>query len=175
MRRVSWILSCLWLAFAGLDTGMAPARPTAVFPRHSVTPAVALSTAGEHLALPPADANRPFASVLAVDIDADGDRDAVALDWLSGVVIWLNDGSGHLTRRPEQHASQWLQAAQPAVGGAAPASRTSDQDDHVAPLLAPSRTVHREVVAHASTDYSAFFAAVPLRRIRSRGPPALLA
>jgi hypothetical protein len=51
--------------------------------------------------LPPSDAQLPVASLIAADLDADGDLDIVAAnnaDGLVGIVVWVNDGTGQLTR-----------------------------------------------------------------------------
>jgi len=41
-------------------------------------------------------------SVVAADIDRDGDLDVVAATD-RGFIVWINDGAGHLTRQPPAH------------------------------------------------------------------------
>jgi hypothetical protein len=51
--------------------------------------------------LPPSDAQLLVASLIAADLDADGDLDIVATNnanGLIGIVVWVNDGTGRLTR-----------------------------------------------------------------------------
>ena len=52
--------------------------------------------------LPSADANLPVSSLITTDFDADGDLDIVAADRSNGaigIVVWVNDGAGRLTRK----------------------------------------------------------------------------
>jgi len=42
----------------------------------------------------------PIVSVVAADIDADGDVDVVATDSAVNLLIWVNDGTGRFTRKP---------------------------------------------------------------------------
>jgi hypothetical protein len=52
--------------------------------------------------LPSADVNLPISSIITADLDADGDLDIVAADRSNGgigIVVWVNDGAGRLTRK----------------------------------------------------------------------------
>jgi hypothetical protein len=52
--------------------------------------------------LPSADVNLPISSLITADLDADGDLDIVAADRSGGgigIVVWVNDGAGRLTRK----------------------------------------------------------------------------
>jgi hypothetical protein len=70
--------------------------------------------------LPPADLNLKVVSVVAADLDADGDLDIVATDDRSGslgVVVWVNDGGGHLRRqRPAHSRTLGSEPAPPSFG-----------------------------------------------------------
>jgi hypothetical protein len=46
-------------------------------------------------------------SVVTADIDADGDLDVVASDSKLDLFVWVNDGQGHLSRRPFRHSTTW--------------------------------------------------------------------
>jgi hypothetical protein len=79
---------------------------------------------------PPAlDPDLRFVSMVAADIDADGDLDVVASNGSLDLVVWTNDGTGHLTRKyPErssggldQRPAQTLDHEPAAGGGALPA------------------------------------------------------
>jgi hypothetical protein len=161
--------------WAGLGMGAARATTSVTYVPHGVAPARVLSDAGERLILPAGDADRRLASIVAVDIDADGDRDVVGLDWSSGLIVWLNDGSGHLTRQPAQPAGPILVAGVTVLSHSDAATRTSDQDDRVPATLAPASRPARLAVRRASDDYTAPLASAPVRHVLSRGPPALLA
>ncbi len=60
-----------------------------------------------------------FRKVVAADIDRDGDLDVVAATDHS-LVVWVNDGSGHLTTQSPKIA--------PAVDGRSPATTWKDRD-----------------------------------------------
>jgi hypothetical protein len=52
--------------------------------------------------LPSADVNLSVSSLITADLDADGDLDIVAADRSNGrigIVVWVNDGAGRLTRK----------------------------------------------------------------------------
>jgi hypothetical protein len=53
--------------------------------------------------MPPVEASVDVVSVLAADIDADGDLDVVAADANLDLIVWANDGSGHLERVQPRH------------------------------------------------------------------------
>jgi hypothetical protein len=78
---------------------------------------------------PPAlDPDLHLVSMVAADIDADGDLDVVASNGSLDLVVWTNDGTGHLTRKyPErssggldQRPAQTLDHEPAAAGGALP-------------------------------------------------------
>jgi hypothetical protein len=48
------------------------------------------------------DAGRPLITVVAADIDADGDIDVVASDGSLDLLVWVNDGTGRFTRKHPQ-------------------------------------------------------------------------
>lgn len=60
-----------------------------------------------------------FRKVVAADIDRDGDLDVVTATDHS-LVVWVNDGSGHLTTRSPKSA--------PAANGGVPATTWQDRD-----------------------------------------------
>jgi hypothetical protein len=51
---------------------------------------------------PPRTDGRLLVSVIAADIDADGDLDVVGSDGSLDLIVWDNDGTGHLTRKDPQ-------------------------------------------------------------------------
>jgi hypothetical protein len=46
-------------------------------------------------------------ALVGSDLDADGDLDLVANDGSLDLLVWINDGTGHLTRRYPRHSSGW--------------------------------------------------------------------
>jgi hypothetical protein len=95
------------------------ARPSLV--RGSYRP-VDLPLAGQlprGFTLPSADANLPISSLITADLDADGDLDIVAADRSNGgigIVVWVNDGAGRLTRKaPAPKGSLASEPAGPSI------------------------------------------------------------
>jgi hypothetical protein len=69
--------------------------------------------------LPPTDVNLSVSSLVTADLDADGDLDIVAADRSNGtvgIVVWVNDGAGHLTRKePARSTSLAGEPALPSI------------------------------------------------------------
>jgi hypothetical protein len=66
--------------------------------------------------LPSSDVDLKVSSLVAADLDADGDLDIVAAaapNGSLGIVVWVNDGDGRLTRKPPS-APKTLSAEPPA-------------------------------------------------------------
>jgi len=70
--------------------------------RPLVTPASVLPAG---LAPPGADGRRLLVSVIAADIDDDGDLDVVGSDGSLNLIVWDNDGTGRLTRKDPSPAA----------------------------------------------------------------------
>jgi FG-GAP-like repeat len=87
-----------------------------------------------------------FNTVVATDIDRDGDLDIVATTDRS-FTVWLNDGMGHLTSQPPSHA--------PAIDGRAPAATWRESGDRSDP----------------TTDDGG--PSIPLLVARAHAPPAM--
>jgi hypothetical protein len=60
--------------------------------------------------IPPIEPGRRVVSVVAADIDGDGDLDVVANDGSLDLLVWVNDGTGHLTRKSAGHSRSWRTA-----------------------------------------------------------------
>lgn len=56
-------------------------------------------------------------AVVASDIDADGDLDLIASDGSLDLLVWINDGAGHLTRRYAQRPRGWSGGDSSATNG----------------------------------------------------------
>jgi hypothetical protein len=50
---------------------------------------------------------RDLVAAIAVDFDHDGDLDVIATDEALDLLVWVNDGSDHLTRRPPARTTGW--------------------------------------------------------------------
>jgi len=107
-RRSFWLGAVAAIAVAVLRPVPAGVDPGA--PSVAGTPAPRTRTASN---LPPAleaslsGQGLDLVSVIAADIDADGDLDVVASDSKLELIVWVNDGTGHLTRREAARATRW--------------------------------------------------------------------
>lgn len=82
----------LFALVAAYAFGAAPARAS------DVSAAIARVRADEAVRL---------VSVVAADIDADGDLDVVGSDRSLQLHVWVNDGQGHFTRREPSRSATW--------------------------------------------------------------------
>ena len=82
--------------------------PGTNFPSRMTFDATALAAALPSVLTPPAvEPGRRLVSMIAEDIDADGDLDVVASDDSLGLVVWTNDGSGRLTLQHGREQTGW--------------------------------------------------------------------
>jgi hypothetical protein len=113
-------------------------------------------------------------SMVAEDIDADGDLDVVASDGTLNLIVWTNDGSGRLSPR-QGHDVAVLQS-EPDDPDFSHSSRTADS-------LVPSASVSLEIGPRSFgpapnqslllADRSVLAPASPIASTRApRGPPA---
>lgn len=138
---------------------------------------VALAGARElpaSLATPLHDSTAALTSIVVVDIDRDGDADVVATDGALHLFVWINDGTGKLTRQAP----------------AAPRDGRTDAPPHGVergePMPAPSAptdppSIHAYAAAPHATSLtwrrvsrltSAICCDEPRATRRLRGPPA---
>ncbi len=127
--------------------------------------------------LPSSDVDLKVSSLVAADVDADGDLDIVAAgpsEGSFGIVVWVNDGAGRLTRkRPRPPKTLGSVPPSPSVdqhesAGGAPIQPDSPAVQTVfakTPLVLPAG---RRPIA-ASHDA----ASATLATLRSRAPPVL--
>jgi hypothetical protein len=99
IRRGAFIAVAL---LAGLRTGATPVRASVVAAESIWRPVTIawppdITTASE---IPTGD----LVAAVTADIDADGDLDVVATDQALNLLVWVNDGSGHLTRQRPRHS-----------------------------------------------------------------------
>jgi hypothetical protein len=104
-----------------------------------------------------------FDHVIATDLDRDGDQDVVGAG-SPGLVVWLNDGAGHLTSQPPREST--------GVEMRAPATEWNERGSFNLPTdrgsVAPARTARP--LTHVSAVPPA---AAPARTRASRAPPSL--
>ena len=126
--------------------------------------------------LPSSDVNLSVSSLITADLDADGDLDIVAADRSNGgigIVVWVNDGAGRLTRKtPSSKGNLASEPASPSLDEHQPTVMVSVQPD--GPALAaisvdswltlPARLYD---LARSSVPES-----VTPATLRSRSPPA---
>ena len=175
-------LSLLVIAFLALLATLAAdvrlpqaARAMSLMAFRQARPAAKQLPAG--FVLPSSDVDLRISSLVATDVDADGDLDIVAAAAPNGspdIVVWVNDGDGRLTRkRPEQPKT---------LGAESPAPSVDQQSSTaVAVTQTGSPALHSDSVAAWLTldtgrcrvpgPAAAVSAEVPTRR--SRAPPVL--
>ena len=90
------------------------------------------------LVLPASEAHLAVSSLVAADLDADGDLDIIATDASEGsvgIVVWVNDGDGRLTRKhPRKFSTFGSEPESPSVAPQEATMATSIQPD--APAVA---------------------------------------
>ena len=74
------------------------------------------------LTLPSVPPSWQIVSMIADDIDADGDLDVVTNDGSLNLVVWINDGTGRLSRHDNRDAADRAQT----LSGAAVSARTTE-------------------------------------------------
>jgi len=106
-------------SFGSLVIALAPSANAATLP---VNAEVGVATPLDVAAFERTVSNQyhvAFRNVVTADIDRDGDLDVVAITDRS-LVVWVNDGSGHLTAQVPKNA--------PALAGRSPATTSRDRD-----------------------------------------------
>lgn len=111
VTRVHLLLLAALVAVAGggwprLDAPAMSALPTVDHPQtfEASTLVAALPLRLES----PLEPGLRVVALAASDIDDDGDLDLVASDGSLELLVWINDGAGHMTRRYGRHSSGWL-------------------------------------------------------------------
>jgi hypothetical protein len=132
----------------------------------------------EGFVLPASDAGVRVSSFVTTDLDADGDLDVVAADRSNGaigIVVWVNDGAGRLTRKVPAAPQRNL------AGG--PASPSIDQREAaVAASIQPNGPAIETISVNTwlllpARPYDLALSAAPESAtpatLRSRSPPVL--
>jgi len=126
--------------------------------------------------LPSSDVDLKISSFVAADLDADGDLDIVAADAANGsvgILVWVNDGAGRLTRKhPEQPKTLGSEPPGPSVDrqyttviASLQPDNPAVQTDSTSWLTLPEKPFPR------SREANAISSTVATRR--SRSPPVL--
>jgi hypothetical protein len=98
--------------------GDTPSRPT--FDANAL-----VATLPSVLTPPAVGSGSRLVSMIADDIDADGDLDVVANDGSLNLIVWINDGTGHLTRQETRQTSNlWSEAPGPGFANEPAGSET---------------------------------------------------
>src|SRR2546426_1927566 len=114
---------------------------------------------------------------IATDLDRDGDLDVVATTEDQPIVVWINDGRGHLTRQRPRSAPPVIahsgDATPPGSGSSAPQTASASTPSPVvappegrAPPPAPSRALRHDPDSRLRTDLDG--------STDPRGPPPVL-
>jgi hypothetical protein len=129
------------------------------------------------LVLPSSDADLKISSLVAADLDADGDLDIIAADPANGsvdILVWVNEGDGRLTRkRPAQPKTLGAEPGDPSVDQPQTIVIAAFQPDSpaVQTICANAWLVLPEQPCRLPRSPSAISATIAARR--SRSPPVL--
>lgn len=171
MTRLRWAVRCV-AAIAALVCAHAAA---------DVRPLHRLSTIDQIVAVDaeplPAGLTLPRAALahlvraVATDIDADGDLDVVASDGSLDLTVWVNDGTGHFTRKDPAPATDWQRdPVPPVVTDHEATSELSVQN--IVPLPGRDCTALVGMLDASSGAAIRDDAALPARRVATRSPRA---
>jgi len=121
---------------------------------------------------PPLEPGQRLVAMVASDIDADGDLDLVASDGSLDLIVWINDGTGHLTRRYAHPSGGWSQDASTADSDSRQASVSAVTSGSISlgsdsAVLFALRDEREPGTTYASPDLDSFFA----RSQSPRAPP----
>jgi len=125
--------------------------------------------------LPSSDVDLKVSSLVAADLDADGDLDIVAAaNGSPDIVVWVNDGEGRLTRKlPERPKTLGSEPPAPSVDQGSTTIAASIQSDSpaVQTICANAWLTLPEQRCRLPLAVSAL--SVTLATLRSRSPPVL--
>jgi len=112
-------------------------------------------------------------SAVAADIDADGDLDVIGSDDHLALIVLLNDGYGHLSRRVAHRPSTWrTEPADPALHDRGDAPGVSVQNEPPTVGLDTARTFDlRDAVTFAPRGRQQAESAAPISTRVPRAPP----
>lgn len=121
---------------------------------------------------PPLDPGVRLVALVASDIDADGDLDLVANDGSLDLLVWINDGAGHLTREHGKRTGHWSSDASTADGdpGGTTVSAIGSSSVHLAPTLLRLTRADHPLSALGDTTPAIRSGSAAARH--PRGPPA---
>jgi hypothetical protein len=150
------LAALVWAASAPVQSRSVGAGPSV--PARPMFEATVLAQALPSVLTPPSlQEGWRLVSMVAEDIDADGDLDVVASDGSLHLVVWTNDGSGRLTRQPGRETTGWrLDASRsgftdlPAVSESAVQTPVSSLQ--IDPRIACTASGHSEVWWDRSSD-----------------------
>jgi hypothetical protein len=169
IRRGAFIAVAL---LACLRTGVTPARASLAAAESIWRPVTIawppdITTTSE---IPTAD----LVAAVTADIDADGDLDVVATDQALNLLVWVNDGSGHLTRqRPRHSGGETTSAPAPTFERRAGSPAVATFNDPPSAKLGQHPDLDTRLNAASRPPVAAPFAPLPAVPHRpSRAPPA---
>ena len=97
-------LACVaWIPVHGATTD----RKGDIWSVPKLAASVWVATLPSDLTPPPLPSEWQLVSMIADDIDADGDLVVVANDGSPKLIVWINDGTGRLNRQDEHKSSGW--------------------------------------------------------------------
>jgi hypothetical protein len=168
IRRGAFIAVAL---FACLRTGVTPVRPSVAAAESVWRPvSIAWPTDVTTSEIPTGG----LVAAVTADIDADGDLDVVATDQALNLLVWVNDGSGHLTRqRPRHSGGESTSAPAPAFERRAGSLALATFNDPPFARLGQRPDLDTRLNAASRPPVAAPFAPLPaVPHLPSRAPPA---
>ncbi len=176
MRKLSSVLiACLALVATVAAHVRLPqaARAVSAIAFSQSRPAAKQLPAG--FVLPSSDVDLRISSLVAADLDADGDLDIVAAgNGPLGIVVWVNDGFGRLTRkRPERSRTFGFQPPAPSVDRQRTIVVASIQPESPAEQVGRARGWLVLPEQRCALPRAPDAASTTLATLRSRSPPFL--
>src|SRR2546427_4180492 len=125
------------------------------------------------LALPAVEAAQQIIGLVCADIDSDGDLDVIVNEGSLDLAVWVNDGTGRLTRKHAARSSGWQTEAPSPSFDVRPSAVSALNDlpslggDLRLRTIALARSQPPSQAAHTAIAQSAIGSSIP------RAPPAV--
>ena len=173
--RVRLLLLAAIVALAGAGWPRAVSQSMTALPSAESPRTVEAATLVAGLPLNLASPLEPGLRVVALaasDIDDDGDLDLVASDGSLDLLVWLNDGAGHMTRRYGHQSGGWRHDPADASNDVAhtPVSAIAATSSCVGPDCARTLSPNDDSESHTAFEHSDRATLIAATQ-SPRGPP----
>jgi hypothetical protein len=167
---IAFVALTIWAYVASLAAVDGTVRSSFERARVATFDASTLASALPDVLVPPAVPAERLVAMVANDIDADGDLDVIANDGSLQLVVWINDGTGHLVRR-EARRTSGLRPDRGGPGFAADPIGSPAALHSLASFVAPRGSIS-SVLASRSRPRSGLLAALPPVFVSNGSPRA---